>query len=503
MKKSAVLAAVLLLCTSSAFAYENSYAGYKVNEGSPFFKMESQRTFSFTSLSSKNVVNQKYYDKHPASTTNIIKFYTAEEMEKVTGEKFSTSYFDAEYEKLALLKRSELNLQTVPTPLLEAERYAAVDAATASDINLKSTVLKNAMEKVKPTYSVEKVAGHKAITTSYLFKQLNQLVSVKESLLSVNDRLYAVTTIYVNPSVYKSKEDSADKQEKSPKITKSEDISATIELVAESSLDAAVIADINNQQAALLKNFKPVQPVAQQTAITYTDSVAEKSLTLPQDWFYSQFNMNFSKKSALSITTAASLPEMLKVFEQMNYDKLMQAGAEDAQANHKATVGADAFMLGTVNTPFGGSQVLGTSHTKFRNATVEQMKNAMPYWNSALMTISYKDSGEEIFKELFENPTKTQLGVDSLVSDTLKRAKDFSVKSEKLTLTDYKYTSDYSKEKAALKFDLQLNLFKDYAMNSKIYVGAAKNIATMTFFLKKADFSAENALEKQLDNWQF
>lgn len=494
MKKSAALAAALLVCSSSAFAYENSYAGYKINEGSPFFKMESSRTFSFTSLSSKNINNQKYFDKHPASTTNIIKFYTAEEMEKVTGAKFSTAYFDAEYEKLALLNRSELNLQTVPTPLLEAERYAAVDAATASDINLKSTVLKNAMEKVKPTYSVEKVAGHKAITTSYLFKQLNQLVSVKESLISVNDRLYSVTTVYVNASVYKPKEKAAE-------LTKPEDIAATIEPVAESSLDAAVVADINKQHTALLKAFKPVATSTQQTAITYTDKVAEKSLTLPKDWFYSQFNMSFDKKSALSVTTAASLPEMLKVFEQLDYDKLMQAGAEDEQAKRKSAVGADAFMLGTENTPFVGNPVL--SHSRFGRATVEQMKNLMPYWNSALLTISYKDSGEEIFQELFENPKKSQLAVDSLVSDTLKRAKNFSAKSEKLSLTDYKYTSDYSKEKVALNFDLQLNLFKDYAMNDKIYVGATKNVATMTFFLKKADFTAENSLETQIEKWQF
>ena len=501
MKKSAALAAALLICSSSAFAYENSYAGYKINEGSPFFKMESSRTFSFTNLSSKNVCNQKFMDKHPDSTTNIVKFYNADEMEQVTGEKFSTAYFDAEYEKLALLKRSELNLQTVPTPLLEAERYAVVDAATASDINLKSTVLKNAMEKVKPVYSVEKAAGHKAITTNYLFKQLNQLVSVKESLVSVNDRLYSITSVYVNPSVYKPKEDAKDKKEKAAELTKPEDIAAAIEPVSESSLDASVVADMNKQHTALLKSFKPVLPAGQQTAITYTDSIAEKSLTLPKDWFYSQFNMSFDKKSALSVTTAASLPEMLKVFEQLDYDKLMQAGAEDEQAKHKSAVGTDAFMLGTENTPFIGNPVL--SHSRFGRATVEQMKNLMPYWNSALMTISYKDSGEEIFQELFENPKKSQLAVDSLVSDTLKRAKNFSAKSDKLTLTDYKYTSDYSKEKAALKFDLQLNLFKDYAMNNKIYVGAARNVATMTFFLKKADFTAENSLEKQIEKWQF
>lgn len=501
MKKSAALAVALLLCASSAFAYENSYAGYKINEGSPFFKMESSRTFSFTSLSSKNVGNQKYLDKHPASVTNIIKFYNAEEMERVTGEKFSTAYFDAEYERLALLKRSELSLQTVPAPLLDAERYAAVDAATASDINLKSTVLKNAMEKVKPTYSIDKIAGHKVITTNYLFKQLNQLVAVKESLISVNDRLYSLTTAYVNSSIYKDKENDKDKKEEAPKITKTEDIVATIEPVAESTLDAAVVADMNKQHAALLKSFKPVLPAGQQTAITYTDSIAGKSLTLPKDWFYSQFNMSLDKKAALSVTTAASLPEMLKVFEQLDYDKLMQAGAEDELANRKAAAGADAFMLGTENTPFIGNPVL--SHSRFGCATVEQMKNVMPYWNSALMTISYKDSGEEIFQELFENPKKSQLAVDSLVSDTLKRAKDFSAQSDKLTLTDYKYTSDYSKEKAAWKFDLQLNLFKDYAMNDKIYVGATKNIATMTFFLKKADYVAEDALEKQLNAWQF
>ena len=43
MNKSAILAAMLILASSSASAYENSYAGYSVKDGQPFYKLEAKK----------------------------------------------------------------------------------------------------------------------------------------------------------------------------------------------------------------------------------------------------------------------------------------------------------------------------------------------------------------------------------------------------------------------------------------------------------------------------
>ena len=132
MKKSAILAAVLVLAASNAYAYENSYAGYSVKDGDPYVRMEMNKLYAFSSAQSSDIAkimqetsketkkqdkdkSLNFLDKYQG--INSVNYYTAAEMKDIIGTDFSTAYFDAEYEKLALLERSQLNLNTVPTPL--------------------------------------------------------------------------------------------------------------------------------------------------------------------------------------------------------------------------------------------------------------------------------------------------------------------------------------------------------------------------------------------------
>ena len=140
MKKSAALAAALLVFASSAYAYENSYAGYSIKDGDPYVRAETNKVYAYSSAQSSDVAKmlkeaEKNTKKKTADTSfldkyqgmNAVNYYTAAEMKEILGEDFSSSYFDAEYEKLALLERSQLNLKTVPTPLLDMEKYNAFE----------------------------------------------------------------------------------------------------------------------------------------------------------------------------------------------------------------------------------------------------------------------------------------------------------------------------------------------------------------------------------------
>lgn len=167
MKKITALAAVLVLCAAHASAYENSYAGYSVKDGQPYYKLEAKKVYAYTNISSKKVYQNEEDLKNTA--VNIVNYYTAEDMEQILGEKFSTAYFDAEYEKLALLERSQLNPKTVPAPLLELDKYAEHDSN--GNLTIQSKVLKEKLEKLTPLIKTGKIAGKKAITISYLYKQ--------------------------------------------------------------------------------------------------------------------------------------------------------------------------------------------------------------------------------------------------------------------------------------------------------------------------------------------
>lgn len=497
MKRSAALAAVLLVFASSAYAYENSYAGYRVKEGDPFFKMESQRAFAYTSMNSKFVSHASSAKKGDKVTTNIVKFYTADEMEQVVGEKFTTAYFDAEYEKLALLKRSELNLQTVPTPLLDTDRYAAVDGVATNNFNLNKVLLKSAADNIKPVYSVGVIAGHKAITTSYLYKQHDELFNVKESLISVNDRLYSLASVYVDDEVF-AKEETAEAA--FDKMVDAQN-PLNIESVQEKDLPSKTLANMAKAHTALVKSFKTFTPQTELQPVSYTDKNMGKTIVLPKDWFYTQFNMQFYKKDRFTITTATSLPEMLQVAEHFDYDKILQARQEDLQANKKAA--PETVMLGTVNDPLVAGAVVGLEHVKLGDAYATEMQNIMPYWNSLLVTVSYADSGNETIDEALTEPFKTKLALDSLLSDGLQRLKDFSANDDILSLTNYAYALQCNTEKVNVNIDTQLKFFNEFQMNGKLYLGCKENAAGGTIFLKKAGFAPENLLEKQIAEWQF
>ena len=203
MKKITALAAALVLCAAHASAYENSYAGYSVKDGQPYYKLEAKKVYAYTNISSKKVYQNEEDLKNTA--VNIVNYYTAEDMEQILGEKFSTAYFDAEYEKLALLERSQLNPKTVPAPLLELDKYAEHDSN--GNLTIQSKVLKEKLEKLTPLIKTGKIAGKKAITISYLYKQSDVLVKIDTSLVSANDRLYLLSTVNTDQDLYAPKKD--------------------------------------------------------------------------------------------------------------------------------------------------------------------------------------------------------------------------------------------------------------------------------------------------------
>lgn len=178
MNKSAILAAMLILASSSAYAYENSYAGYSVKDGQPYYKLEAKKVYAYTNISSKKAYQNEENLKNTA--VNIVNYYTAEDMEQILGEKFSTAYFDAEYEKLALLERSQLNPKTVPAPLLELEKYAEHDSN--GNVTIQSKVLKEKLDQLTPVIKVGKIAGKKAITIAYIYKQSDVLFKIDTSI---------------------------------------------------------------------------------------------------------------------------------------------------------------------------------------------------------------------------------------------------------------------------------------------------------------------------------
>lgn len=492
MKKITALAAALVLCAAHASAYENSYAGYSVKDGQPYYKLEAKKVYAYTNISSKKVYQNEEDLKNTA--VNIVNYYTAEDMEQILGEKFSTAYFDAEYEKLALLERSQLNPKTVPAPLLELDKYAEHDSN--GNLTIQSKVLKEKLEKLTPLIKTGKIAGKKAITISYLYKQSDVLVKIDTSLVSANDRLYLLSTVNTDQDLYAPKKDekSADadadidetdtdeeneeaKTEPKSAASVKEEVEKALEVenVFVRDVPAETMQRFDKAHTDLLKGFKAFAPTSTPKAISFTDTAVGKSVQLPDDWFYGQLNLRYKDKGTFYLTMASSMKQMQDVAANTDYDNIYSVFAIPASDPE--------------------------CQQKFMDLYTSGMRNVLEHWNHLLVTVSVDNINDADAKELLATPVANKLAVESLINDGLQRLKGFS--NEYFALKDYKTNFDFTQEKALIGINADTDLLKDFAYNNKILLSCNQKAATAMLFIKKTDVETEKALEQQLNEWHF
>ena len=161
MKKSALICALLLAFCSTSYANDNVSAKLDANNA------KSVETFISDNTSSES--KQVFPEEKVQETCTI----TTENATKICGEKFSTTYFNEQYEKLALLKRCELSLKTVPLAIWNLDKYVE------QGIKLPYAELGiNKLEDVKSFLSVDKIGKYKVITVCHLFKQNKKLYAL-------------------------------------------------------------------------------------------------------------------------------------------------------------------------------------------------------------------------------------------------------------------------------------------------------------------------------------
>lgn len=492
MKKITALAAALVLCAAHASAYENSYAGYSVKDGQPYYKLEAKKVYAYTNISSKKVYQNEEDLKNTA--VNIVNYYTAEDMEQILGEKFSTAYFDAEYEKLALLERSQLNPKTVPAPLLELDKYAEHDSN--GNLTIQSKVLKEKLEKLTPLIKTGKIAGKKAITISYLYKQSDVLVKIDTSLVSANDRLYLLSTVNTDQDLYAPKKDekSADadadidetdtdeeneeaKTEPKSAASVKEEVEKALEVenVFVRDVPAETMQRFDKAHTDLLKGFKAFAPTSTPKAISFTDTAVGKSVQLPDDWFYGQLNLRYKDKGTFYLTTASSMKQMQDVAANTDYDNIYSV-----------------FAIPASDPEY---------QQKFMDLYTSGMRNVLEHWNHLLVTVSVDNINDAEAKELLATPVANKLAVESFINDGLQRLKGFG--NDYFALKDYKTNFDFTKEKALIGINADTYLLKNFAYNNKILLSCNQKAATAMLFIKKTDVITEKSLEQQVNEWHF
>ena len=506
MKKSAVVAIVLSMLTTQAWAYENLQAGYSVQDKNPYYKVESNKVYGFSNISATSL--EKLEKMHKGSV-HIVNYYTAEDMKEIIGEDFSTEYFNKQYDKLAVLQQSALNLNTVPMPLLQMDKYKAFQAK--GNPVVEDGLLQEENSKLEPTVRIDKFNGHKAITLSWLFRRNNSLVNAEATLVSANDRLYLLSTVSGDTQTFAPKTEPAPKDaagdiddeietSDSAKVEATAPIDAedlnvamhkvmAVTAIAPKDVDVNILKDFWKVHTKFVKGFKVLTPQDGERKLVYTDNITKKTVALPNDWFYAQLNSK-NKNADFALTIATSITSMKKMAADLDVKGLFKIIADNrkVQAEH-----ADP-ATGEIP-PLTAKQVQEINNKMFSES--DKVLNA---FESFLVTSSMKMHDKELqqdFKEILSN----QLATEAFLDDSLTRLQSWS--NNYFALKNYSYTLNFTPEKAIMDIKANTAMLDKYDFTNFMRLTCNNDIATMLLYTKKADLEQQPEIAKSISGWQF
>lgn len=204
MKKSAVLGLAIMLMANSTFAQENKEAN--LNNTPQIEVTVAENNYNTVVYCGLKTENKELHTHNVNAISN-------EAASEICGEKFSTTYFIAQFEKLALLKRSELSLKTVPLAIWNLDKYLEAGVSLPyGELGIGK------FEEVKSFLAVDKFGKRKVITVSHLYKQNRKLYALNTSLISEKDQLYVLTSYDVDKKVFELEDDA--KEQDIPEIIK-------------------------------------------------------------------------------------------------------------------------------------------------------------------------------------------------------------------------------------------------------------------------------------------
>ena len=483
MKKSALLAACLVLCTANAWAYENSAAGFSVKDGQPFYKMESTKLYAFSSFSTDEF--NKLSDKREGSV-HIVNYYNQAEMSRILGVNYSDAYFAAEYDKLALLQRSQLDLQTVPSPLLNLNNYLAVGGKES--LLLEETFIKQQLGNIKPMLRLDKRGRHKLITQSYLYKQGALLHQLDVSLVSANNMLYLLTSF----TSHSDAAPDANQKEKTGAVleqVKPKGKVLPLEAVQPNSLPLELRQSLWQSHWQLVKGFKTFQPQKTKQSLQFVDAYKGKAVTLPHDWVYGQLQFK-EKEGAGCLTMAAPVENLRNVFAEMDCMDLYKHFVADAKASKPQTKESSVDI----------ADQLPELDTIQQEVAASEGRKALRNFDSLLLTLSYQSKDKD-FQAMADSALASRIGVEMLLAETLASLKNREF--ENFALESYAYKLDFAPNKIRTVITGRSKLFKEFTYDNFLQLDLSKNAGSLLLHAHKPNVPASEELHKSLRAWQF
>ncbi len=432
MIKSAALALILLpLGVFPAYAYTDRNAGYSISDHNPEAIIRSSNVYAFTDKNLNNIA---------------VHTYSAAEVETLTGIKFSTEIFQQEYEKLALLQRSQLSLKTLPIPLLDLTKYQKDEQKIFFGGNT---------EDREADIRIDKFNKLHAVTFCYPADKENTAAYV--SFVSDNDRLYIIT------------------------FSANDMVPTTLD----NENSAAIKNAVWQQYLHSVKTFKTSKPqISADKSLQYYDAVNKRNVALPADWVYIQTNFKDQYNqgcltASLPLGTMRALTKIIKQeFKINSFDDVKQG--TDNIISKEVAIFADTDIL------------------RQQKQTGQQIAAAL---GETLITASLKVK-DDSWQDLFAQPDASQMEFTSLLEYSLQRLQNLN--DEYFTLNNYEYSVDFDSQKACMSINSNIALYKEYLFDTlaQVYCTPKQKINCLLYLKRQDELQQLNIANIQTD-WQF
>lgn len=291
-----------------------------------------------------------------ATDYNVVFAFPAEEVEKATGNKFSTADFMKNYKKLQVMERCGISPGKV--------EYSVFDPATFSynpdkpdgkilDLTgkkpmvklpckariLKKTLLDNARISIstetigKKDYVLLRIVDQGDF--DFYAKELRPAMDLQMALTSENDMLYIILSSIDLPNTKKQAEICREAT-----VFKREKIKNRLEAENRAELTAAL-----KDRSTFLKKLEIFAPVENEEEYGFTDKYLAKKFILPDDWAYVRIDSDinadtkkWAKEDGISFMTTLAVPYRSIIEAQINRQiapVILKEAAEKAREKYQ------------------------------------------------------------------------------------------------------------------------------------------------------------------------
>ena len=463
MKKTALVLAATLLASSSAYAYENLNGGYIVNDSKATATINSQKTFGYVNT------QNKIPDFH------MVNYFTPAEVKEITGAEFTQEKFQALYEQLAPLDRSQIALAKLPLDMLDLRKYAESHAKG-------SFLLLNTDEKfqgIKANIRFDKLGKNKTMTFSYLFKQENNYLSCDTSFLTANDRLYLLTSVNSTDPVLPTtdKEDVLDATVRKEPLKEKIKEKGKLKPVDADQVDNAILNNLWKKHLLFVKGFKTQAPVETKASFGYVDANYGKKVNLPDDWAYTQLRLEKEEGNGI-ITISAPL-------DSIRYAANDSLSESLGLYNNKKDVDMDQVTNGNLDED--------TLNRLWAHDFLQKM-------DSVLITGSFQVKDKDL-TEMLNNPLSLRLEAYTFLKGGLEHLKKHPTVD--FQLNDYDLDVKTSRTSGLVNINADMTLLQDVNLDGQARMAISDDALLMLVFAKQKDQASEELLQQAIDAWQF